>query len=139
MLLNSPPQKALATKTVPVVPAVTHDVTKAHTVVSGVQNDVVNTPAIVSDSHRSASKRPEDTRGRDRMVSTVHILSAVGNHLSLPRPTLGQRSRLEANPISNICIQRAWRVIISPAWEHPRNRFRYSPGRPGDRFRVRSQ
>ena len=77
MLLNSPSQKALATKTVPVVPAVTHDVTKAHTVVSGVQNDVVNTPAIVSDSHRSASKRPEGTRGRDRMVSTVYILSVV--------------------------------------------------------------
>ena len=139
MSLNSPSQKALATKTVQVVPAVTHDVTKAHTVVSGVQNDVVNTSAIVSDNCRSGSKRPEDTRGQDRMVSTIVFYLLSSNHLSLPRLTQGQRSQLEANLISNLCTQSTWRNIAPPAREHARNRLRNSPGRPYNRFPTREK
>ena len=63
--------------TEPTVSAVRHDTTKTHTVVPGIQNDVVNTPAIVSDSRRSASKRPEDTGGQNRMVSTIRTLPVV--------------------------------------------------------------
>ena len=77
MLLTSPSQKALAIKTDPAVPVVSHGVTNTHTIISGVQNSVVNALAIVSDNCRSGSKRPDDTRGQDLMVSTVHMLSVV--------------------------------------------------------------
>ena len=54
--------------------AVRHDVTNTHTIASGIQSEVVNTLAVVSDSRRKALKGPEDTRGQNRMVSTVRTL-----------------------------------------------------------------
>ena len=59
------------------IPTILHDATDTHTILSGVQNDVATTPAIASDSHRKGSKRPEDTHGQSRMVSTIRILPAV--------------------------------------------------------------
>ena len=47
-----------------------------HTIVSGVQNDIMNTP-VVPDSHRNASKRPEDSHGQGRVVSAIRILPVV--------------------------------------------------------------
>ena len=67
LLLTSSFQKVPAKKT---VPAVSHGITNTHATVSGFQN----TLPIVSDSHRSGLKRPEDTRGRDQVVNTIHIL-----------------------------------------------------------------
>jgi len=64
-------------KTDPVAPAVRHDATTSHVITSGGQNDIVNTPAIVSDSYRKASKRPEDTHGKSRAVSTIRILAVA--------------------------------------------------------------
>ena len=74
MLLTSRSQKALTANTNTTTSAVRHDVAETHTIVSGVQNDIVNTRAIVSDSHRDALKSPEDTRGQNRMVSTIRTL-----------------------------------------------------------------
>jgi hypothetical protein len=54
-----------------------------HTTVSGVQSNAVNTLAIVSDSHRNASKNPEDTRGRNPTVSTIHTLSVAEQPLKI--------------------------------------------------------
>ena len=76
-LLTSHSQKALTTTTDPAVLAVRHDVTNTDTVVSGAQNDSVNTPTMVCDGHRSTPKIPKDTRGQNRMVSTLLILSLV--------------------------------------------------------------
>ena len=73
-MLISRSQKAFTLNTDAAVSAVRHDVTNTHTITSGVQNDVVNTRAIVSASHRNALKKPEDTRGQDLMVSTLHTL-----------------------------------------------------------------
>ena len=55
------------------VSAVRHDVADTPTIVPCVKNDV-NTGATVSDSHRNALKRPEDTRGQNQMVSAIRTL-----------------------------------------------------------------
>jgi hypothetical protein len=68
---NFPPQKALATTKDAAVFAVRHDVTNTRTIVSCAQNDVVDTPAIVSDNHRNTLKSPEDTRGQNWIVSII--------------------------------------------------------------------
>ena len=74
-MLTYPSQKALPTTTDPAVPAVRHDAMSSHITVSGIEDDIVNTPAVVSDNHRNASKRPEDTHGQSRMpVSTVSLV-----------------------------------------------------------------
>ena len=59
------------------VPAVRHDVANNDTTTSGVQNDAVNTPAIVSDSHRNALKRREDVGGKNRAVCITHTLTVA--------------------------------------------------------------
>ena len=56
------------------VSAVRHGVADIHTIVSGVQNDVVNIRAVVSDSHRNALRRSGDNRSENRMVSTIRTL-----------------------------------------------------------------
>jgi len=59
-------------KTEPAAPAISHDSANSRIIISGVQNNIVKTPAVVSDSHRKASKRPEDAPKQSRMpVSTV--------------------------------------------------------------------
>ena len=73
-MLTSRSQKTLAINTSTTISAIRHDVIYTHTIVSGVQNDVANTAVIVSDSHRNALKRPEDTRGQNRMVSAIRTL-----------------------------------------------------------------
>ena len=77
MLLTSRSHKAIPINTDAAAPTVHHDVTNTQTITSGIQNGVVNTPVTISDSHRNAVKRPDDTRGQNRMVSTVRILSVV--------------------------------------------------------------
>ena len=72
--LTSHSKKALVTDTDPTISAVRHDATNTHTIVSAIQNGIVNTPTIVSDSRRSAPKSPDDTRGQNRMVSTIRTL-----------------------------------------------------------------
>ena len=64
----------LAIDTDPAVPGVSHDVTNTYTVVSSVQNNVVNTPALASDSHRNALKRSKNTCGQNRVVSTIRTV-----------------------------------------------------------------
>ena len=76
-MLTSRSQKELAVNADAAVSAVRHDVTNTHTTVPGVQNDVVNTLAITSNSHRTALKNPEDTRSKNRMVSTIRTIPAV--------------------------------------------------------------
>ena len=51
-----------------------HDVANNGATASGVRNDAVNTPTIVSDIHRNKLKRSEDVRSRDLGVSTIHAL-----------------------------------------------------------------
>ena len=57
----------------PTASTVRHDVADTSTIVPGVRNDV-NTRPIVSDSHRNALRRSEDTRGQNRMVSVIRTL-----------------------------------------------------------------
>jgi len=64
-------------KTDAAISSVSHDVTNNHTTAPGTQNDVVNTLAIVSDSHRNALKSPEDACGQSRVVSTIRTLPVV--------------------------------------------------------------
>ena len=135
--LTFPSQKALEIKTVPAVPAVSHGVTGTHNIASGVRNEVVNTP-IVSDSNRSASKRPEDARGRDQMVSTVHILSIAKQQFILAQPHARSAISARNNPTSDLCIQRTWRTVATPAGERAWNCLRHSPGRPHHCFRNSS-
>jgi len=95
-LLTSCLQNELATSSDAAIPAVHHDDANTHTLASSVQNDIADTPVIVSDSHRNTSERPENTRGKNRMVSTVRILPlSPSNHLTPPRLTPGQRSWLK--------------------------------------------
>ena len=56
------------------VPAVRRDVASN----SGVQNDVSNTAVVVSDGYRNTLKSPDNTRGKNRMVSTVRTLPVAG-------------------------------------------------------------
>ena len=56
---------------------VRRDLAVTHTIVSGVQNDVVNTRAVISDGHRNALRKPEDTRSQNRIVSIIRTLPAV--------------------------------------------------------------
>ena len=49
---------------------------------SGIQNDVVNTPAIVSDSYRNALKRREDVDGQNQAVCITHALTMVEQPLT---------------------------------------------------------
>jgi len=76
-LLTSCLQKTLAIDTDPAVLAASHDVTNTYTIVSGVQNNVVNIPALFSDNHRSALKSAEDMRGQSRVVSTIRTVPVV--------------------------------------------------------------
>ena len=74
-MANFPFQKALPITTDPAISAVRHDATNSHITVSGAENEIVKTPAVVSDNHRKASKRPEDTHGQSRMpVSTIPLV-----------------------------------------------------------------
>jgi len=41
---------------------------------TAVRSGVSNTHTNVSDSHRSTSKNPKDTRGQNQTVSTVRVL-----------------------------------------------------------------
>ena len=84
-LLTSCFQKTLTINTDPAVPGVTHDATNTHTVVSGVQNNVVN-PAVVSDSHCNALKSSEDTCGQNRVVYTIHTTSGSSAPGDSPPP-----------------------------------------------------
>ena len=59
------------------VSGVSHDVADTHTIVSDVQDDVVNIPAVVSDSHRAAVKNPKDTHGQNQFVSTIRTLPVL--------------------------------------------------------------
>jgi len=70
-----PPQEALAINIINTDPVVS--AANTHKTIPGAQNDVVKTPAIVSDSHRNALKGPEGMHGQNRMVSTIRILPAV--------------------------------------------------------------
>ena len=74
-------QETLAIKTDPVALAISHDVTNTHTVVSSVQNDALNTLAVVSDSGRNGSKRPEDKHDQIRAVSTIRTVRVVEQQL----------------------------------------------------------
>ena len=51
-------------------PTIRHDITDTHTTIPNSLNSVVSARATVSDT----LKDPEDTRGRDRMASIIHIL-----------------------------------------------------------------
>jgi len=90
---NPPSQEALLVETDPAAPAVRHDATDSHIVVSGTENDIMNIPAVVSDSNGSASKRPEDTHGQSRMpVSTIPLVFWLSSGNIYPRPGLRQVS-----------------------------------------------
>jgi len=105
-LLTFSLQNELTTSSDAAIPAVRHDVANTHTLASGVQNDVADTPVIVSDSYRNTPTSPENVCSKNRMVSTVCILPpSPNNHLTPPRLTPGQRSRLKMRPVSNVCIQ----------------------------------
>jgi hypothetical protein len=78
-----PLQKALAIATNVAVSAVRHDVMNTHIISPGVQNNTVNTPAIISDSHRNVLKSPEDTRGQNGTVSTIRTLSVAEQPLKI--------------------------------------------------------
>ena len=73
-MLTSPSHKALPINTDPAAPPVHPDVTDAQTITSGIQNDVVDTPATVSDSQRSGLKRRGDPRGQKRAVSMIYSI-----------------------------------------------------------------
>lgn len=77
-------QNELATSPDAAIPTVRHDVANTHTLASGVQSDVADTPVIVSDIHRNTSKSPENTRGKNRMVSTVRALPVSEQPLDTP-------------------------------------------------------
>ena len=73
-MLISRSQKVFAVST---DAAARHGAANAHAIVSGVQGGVVKTLATVSDGHRNALKGPEDTRGQNRMVSTIRTSPVV--------------------------------------------------------------
>jgi len=52
------------------------------TTTSGVRNDVVNTPSIVSDSYRNPLKRREDVDGQNQAVRITHALTVVKQSLT---------------------------------------------------------
>jgi len=91
-LLTPCSKKALAIDTDAAVPAISHDITNAHTTVPGTQNDVVNTIPIVPDGHSNASKIPEDARGWGQLVSTIHTCHRVKIH-----------PRLDSRQVSDLC------------------------------------
>ena len=45
--------------------------------VSAVRSGASNTRTIVSDSHRSTSKKPKDARGQNQAVSIIPVLPAT--------------------------------------------------------------
>ena len=73
-VVNFPLHKAIPINTDPAAAAVDHDVMDTQTITSGVQNDVVNTPVGVSDSHHKALKRPEDLRSQNQPVSIIYSI-----------------------------------------------------------------
>ena len=91
-MLTSPSHKALPINTDPAAPPVHPDVTDAQTITPGIQNDVVDTPATVSDSQRSGLKRPGDPRGQKRAVSMIY--SICRRVTTDPRPASRQVSDL---------------------------------------------
>ena len=83
-----------------VISNIHHNVANVETTVSGVRHDVSNTQPIVSDLYRTKLKSREGVGYQNRVVSTTRTLSP-SKYLSLPRLTLGQRSRLQLNPVFN--------------------------------------
>jgi len=98
------------------------DAENEHTVTSNVHRDVTNAETTVSGvCHDVSSTQPEGADYRNRAVRTTRTLSP-SKYLPLLRLTLGQRSRLQLNPVSNVCIQRIRGVATSAtgkyAWNH---------------------
>ena len=76
--MTSRSQTKIAINTSPAVPTVSHDITNIHAVVSGIRNDVANTPAVASDSHRNAlGKSPGDALDQNRLASAVRTIPVV--------------------------------------------------------------
>jgi len=117
-----------------IISDVHHDVTNAETIVSG-RSDISNSRTGASDTRRSKLKTREGADGQNRAVSTARTLSPK-KYLPLFRLTLGQRSRLQLNPVSDVCIQRTRRVTASATGKYAWNRFPYSSRR---RFRGSSR
>jgi hypothetical protein len=84
-LLNYRSRKVLATSADAADSSVRHASTNTHTIISGVQSDVVNAPAVVSDSHRNRNllKSPEDTCSQNRMVSAIRTLPVAEQPLKI--------------------------------------------------------
>ena len=112
-----------------------HNVANAETTVSGVRRDVSNTQPIVSDVHRTKLKSREGANYQNQVVSTTRTLSP-SKYLPLPRLTLGQRSRLQLNPVSNaICIQSTRGVATLTTGKYAWNHLQY----PSRCFRCSSR
>jgi hypothetical protein len=73
------------------VSPVHHDVANTYTIVSGVQNDAVNTLATVYDSHRTVLKSPRETQGQNQPVSTIRTLPVTEELLMITQSMPGQR------------------------------------------------
>ena len=74
------------------------NITSVETIGSDVQGHVSNTHTTASGIHHTKLKSGGGADGQDRAVSTTRTLSP-SKYLPLPRLTLGQRSRLQLNPI----------------------------------------
>jgi len=107
------------------------DVTNVETIVSDVQNHVQNTHTTASNIHRTKLKSRRGADGQNQAVSTTRTPSP-SKYLPLPRLMLGQRSRLQLDPVLNIYIQRTRRVTAPGTGEYPWKHSQY-PARRGFR------
>ena len=117
-----------------IVSGIRHDVSNTQPIISDVRSDVANTRTTASDIHRSKLKGHGGLNGQNQVVSTIRTFSS-SKYLPLLRLTLGRRSRLRLNPVSNIYIQRTRRVTASAIGKYAWNRLPYSSRR---RFRGSS-
>jgi len=110
---------------------VRHDDPNTQPIVSGVQSDITSTRTTASDIYRSKLKSREGADGQNWAVSATRTLSP-SKYLPLHSLTLGQRSRLQLNPVSDIYIQRTRRVTAPGTGKYPWNHSQY-PARHGFR------
>ena len=104
------------------------NITSVETIVSDVQSHVLNTHTTASDIHHTKLKSGGGADGQDRAVSTTRTLSP-SKYLPLHRLTLGQRSRLQLNPVSDFCIQRTRNVTAPGTGKYAWSRFQSSARR----------
>ena len=61
------------------VPTIRHDIASTHAIT---RSDAANPRPTIPNTHCGILKSPEDARGQDQMVSTIHALSVIERALN---------------------------------------------------------